>query len=70
MQQDKSLSKELMDGLKKKWESFLQWLKPDPDDAIALQIIKTILKIPVLIIVLALSPVALVVLIFAFVVAL
>ena len=45
---------------------FREWLKPDPTDKLAIQIVKSFFKGIVMLIMLALSPVILVVLIFVF----
>ncbi|MFC3198163.1 hypothetical protein ACFOET_11125 [Parapedobacter deserti] len=50
--------------------NFIEWLKPSPDDHWSVQILKTIGKIPVVLLLVALSPVLLVVLLLVFLIAL
>lgn len=58
-QQDKTTTEELKDWIKESVEGFLNFLKPDPKDHLLLTIFKTILKIPVALFVVLISPVLL-----------
>lgn len=55
--------------LKEKIKEFKDWVKPNPEDAIGIQILKTLLKIPIILLAILVSPLALIVLVFAFVAA-
>lgn len=64
--EEKTAREELTEWIKIKWEQFLHWLKPNTTDHQALQIIKTILKIPIVLLAIAASPVLLILLGIAF----
>ncbi len=66
LKEDQTATQETLDALKEYWRQFIEWLKPKRGDAILLQIIKSILKIPVVLLVVALSPVVILVLLIAF----
>lgn len=52
--------------IKDRFTMLINWMKPSPADPAALAILKLILKIPVFVLVLALSPVILIILLFVF----
>ncbi len=52
------------------YEKIRDWMKPSKDQPVVLQVVLFILKLPILIAVLALSPIFLILMIIAFVVAL
>ncbi|GEM_PF-4298978 len=58
-----------IDLLKEKFIEFKAWLKPDISDPIGLQIVKLVLKIPLVLLAVLLSPIAIVLLLFAFIAA-
>lgn len=64
--EDQSLNEELIASMKEWVSSFLNWLKPNPNDLLLLKILKLVLKIPVLLFVILLSPILLIVLGIAF----
>jgi len=55
-----------IDFIKGWWRSLLEWVKPNPADGLFLKIVKMIFKSIILLILVALSPVILVVLLFVF----
>lgn len=56
---DKSAGENLMEWVKEVTGHFINFLKPAPEDNIALKIVKSILKIPVAIFVILVSPILL-----------
>lgn len=56
---DKSAYENLVDWVKEVAGHFINFLKPSPEDNIVLKIVKSILKIPVAIFVILVSPVLL-----------
>ena len=52
------------------YQKVRDWMKPDKDQPVAIQVILFIVKLPILIIVMALSPIFLILMIIAFLVAL
>lgn len=62
-----TLRGELTRSLMKRLNELWNWLKPDKDETVILQLVKLVLKIPVFILVLALSPVVLAVLLIIFI---
>lgn len=69
-EQEKTMYQELMDWMKELLKKFFQFFMPNPKDNILVQIVKTILKIPVAIIGIIMSPILLIVLLIAFAVVL
>lgn len=63
-------SKQLRESLAKKFDQFKEWMRPDPKQSAAMQVLIFILKIPVVLMALALSPIFIVVLLLAFLIAL
>lgn len=59
---EKSTREELIDWIKESGNDFLNFLKPNHEDNLLLQIFKTILKIPVALFVILVSPVLMVIL--------
>lgn len=59
-----------MGTLSKLFSNFIQWLKPNPADHWFLQTLKTIGKIPLVLVLILCSPVLLVVLLIVFMIAL
>lgn len=59
---EKSTREELMDVVKENVNDFWEFLKPNPTDHIILKIVKTILKTPVALFIVMVSPVLLVLL--------
>lgn len=66
-QQEKSLAQEVREMIRDNAAAFLRWLKPAPQDPVVLQVIKTLFKLPVFLLVLVLSPVAFIILLFTFI---
>jgi hypothetical protein len=56
----------MMDIIRSKWKQFWTWMKPDPKDPLGITILKSIYKLIALLLLVAFSPVILVVLIFVF----
>jgi hypothetical protein len=65
-EQEETLREELQENIKNLLRQFMAWIKPNKSDAIYLQILKLLLKIPVLLIMTILSPILAIVLLFAF----
>ncbi len=65
-QKEKTLSKEIRALIHKQYKDFVNWMRPSAGDPLWVQILKLVCKIPVFLFILAMSPVALIVLIFAF----
>lgn len=61
-QNEKTTREEIIDLVKESVINFIQWVKPSPGDPLYLKIAKTILKIPVALFVIMISPVLLVLL--------
>ncbi|OJU74723.1 MAG: hypothetical protein BGO09_08185 [Bacteroidetes bacterium 47-18] len=61
-QKEKTAREELTDWVKESLAAFLTFLKPNPKDNLVLQIVKTILKIPVTLFIVLVSPVLLLIL--------
>lgn len=66
---DKSMADEIMDGLEKHFKQFLEWLKPNPEEPWYIAGLRYLYKIPVIAFYIVASPVLLIVLLFAFLVA-
>ena len=66
---NKAISKEITNWLKNNWEQYKIWMKPDPNDPAVLSVIKTLFKGLTAIVLVALSPVVILLLILAFVAA-
>lgn len=67
-QEERSMAHEVREIILERAGAFLKWMKPAAADPFWLQAIKLILKMPVFLLVLLLSPVAFIVLVFTFVV--
>lgn len=65
--EDKTISQELIETLAGMYESLRDWLRPNKSQPVGLQVLMFILKLPVLCLVLLFSPIALVVLVLAFI---
>jgi len=65
---EKTAREELLTLLREKVQDFGEFLKPNPQDHLGVQIIKSILKIPVAIFVTLLSPILLLILAIIFIV--
>ncbi len=61
--------KNLEETVKEKWLQLRDWLKPDPDDSTLVTVIKSFFKAIAVLILIALSPIILVILTFVFVAA-
>ena len=55
--------------VKEKFQEFKSWMKPDPKDSTLIQIIKFSSKVPLVLLAVLLSPLAITLLIFAFIAA-
>ena len=55
--------------IKEKFKDFKSWMKPDPKDSTLIQVIKFLSKIPLLLLAVLLSPLAIILLVFAFIAA-
>jgi|GEM_PF-4704348 len=66
----KSISQELATLVRSGFNQFIAWLRLSRDDHWSLQILKTLAKIPVVALAIALSPLLLVVLLLVFLIAL
>lgn len=53
---DKTAREELLDLVKDLVLSFIEWIKPNPNDNLFLKIVKSILKIPIALFMLLVSP--------------
>lgn len=67
---EKTTGEEFRGLILDQFKAFFNWLKPNPGEKLSLQIVKFILKIPVVLLMIAASPVLIVVLIFVFLIAL
>lgn len=65
--EDESVREELRTFIQNKWNALQEWLKPNPDDSIAIQILKSIYKSLAVLVLIALSPVILLLLLIAFI---
>lgn len=67
MEDEKTAAQELKAWMKDAYHNFIDFLKPNPQNHWSIQLIKSILKIPLVLISIVLSPILLVVLIVVFV---
>lgn len=58
----RSTRKQILAWSKKKYRLFIAWIKPDKNDSRSVQILKSILKIPIIVFAIAVSPVVLIIL--------
>lgn len=65
-----SITKELLSLLRSGIQQFTAWLKPSPDEHWSLQTLKLLVKIPVVLLAVALSPLLVVVMLLVFLIAL
>jgi hypothetical protein len=56
--------------IKEKLKDFIEWLKPNPRHTRGRQLLQLILKLPIVLLAILVSPIALIMLIFAFIAAL
>ncbi len=66
--EEKTIRQEVLDICKNLFFKIIDWLKPNPKDALTLTILKSILKLPVLLIIICLSPIALTLMVIIFVI--
>lgn len=64
-----SFAAELWKYIGKQWANLLEWIKPEPSDSLGMKILKGFFKSIVVLILLAFSPIIILVLIIAFVAA-
>lgn len=64
-----SFATELWKYTRKQWDELLEWIKPEPTEALGMKILKGFLKSIVVLILIALSPVIIIVLVVAFIAA-
>jgi len=64
-----SYRKELREGIQKNYRKFHNWMKPNPDEPWWISIPKFILKLPVVLLVIAFSPVLFVLIFILFLIA-
>lgn len=65
---EKTAREEFIALVKERALTLWLWFKPNPDDSTKMQVLKTILKLPALLLVILLSPIALLILTFIFVI--
>lgn len=66
---ERSFNEEILDLIRLQWSHLYQWLLPTPTDALWLKVVKTMLKIPVMLFILLFSPVLLLIVIVIFIAA-
>lgn len=67
---NKTTTDELKELVSEKFEAIVNWLKPTVGENLFLQILKFILKIPVILLLIAASPIVIIVFIIVFLIAL